>query len=148
MTPKSDKLKSNDLKNTKQRTAILNILEKNNQPVSAEDIYSSLKSQKLSVSLSTVYRTLETMAEKKLVTKLNMQDNSKALFEINHEIHKHYLICIGCKKIISIMSCPLENYEEKLGKETGFLIEGHRLDIYGYCPECRKNMSSESSGVI
>ena len=144
MTSKSDKLKSNDLKNTKQRTAILNILEKNNQPVSAEDIYSSLKSQKLSVSLSTVYRALETMAEKKLVTKLNMQDNSKALFEINHEIHKHYLICLGCKKIISIMSCPLENYEEKLSEETGFLIEGHRLDIYGYCPECRKNMSAEN----
>lgn len=145
MTSKSDKLKSNDLKNTKQRTAILNILEKNNQPVSAEDIYSSLKSQKLSVSLSTVYRTLETMAEKKLVTKLNMQDNSKTLFEIAREIHKHYLICLGCKKIISIMSCPLENYEEKLSEETGFLIEGHRLDIYGYCPECRGNISSDNS---
>ena len=135
----ADTFKCSDLKNTKQRTAIQTILENSSQPVSAEEIYAKLVEQKISVSLSTIYRTLEVMVSKELAIKLIINDESKALFELNRKIHKHYLVCLGCKKILSVMCCPLEEYEERLAVDTGFLIEGHRLNIYGCCPECRKS---------
>lgn len=137
MDNKSDMLKSSDLKSTKQRSAVLDILKKFSQPVCAEDIYSELKKQELSVSLSTVYRTLDKLTEKGLVNKIVFSGSSKGLFELNTNVHKHYLICLGCRKIISIENCPLKDYEEKLAEETGFSIQGHRLNVYGYCPECR-----------
>lgn len=126
------------VKNTRQRTAILDILEKIQQPISAEAIFAELLENKTSVSLSTVYRTLEIMVSKNLVTKLTLSGDSKSLFELNRMIHSHYLICLGCKKIITINHCQLQNYEDCLAKETGFSIVGHKLDIFGYCPECRK----------
>jgi Fur family ferric uptake transcriptional regulator len=46
---------------------------------------------------------------------------------------------LGCKKILSIEHCPLKGYEEILKKETDYAISGHKLDIYGYCPDCQKN---------
>lgn len=135
----ADTFKCSDLKNTKQRTAIQTILENSSQPVSAEEIYAKLIEQKISVSLSTIYRTLEVMVSKELAIKLIINDESKALYELNRKIHKHYLVCLDCKKILSVMCCPLEEYEERLAVDTGFLIEGHKLNIYGYCPECRKS---------
>lgn len=88
--------------------------------------------------MSTVYRTLETLAAKNIVTKLNIAGDSRALFEYNRMVHRHYLVCLGCKKILGIESCPLERYEKYIAKRTDYSIAGHKLDIYGYCPECRE----------
>jgi len=129
------------LKKTKQRTAILELLKKSTQPVSAEVIYENLIKKNIQVSLSTVYRTLETLVLKELITKINLTGDSKFLFELNRMVHSHYLRCIGCKKIITINHCQLKGYEEHLAHETGFSIMGHKLDIYGYCPECRKSIN-------
>lgn len=131
-------LKLGGMKNTRQRTAILKILEKLSQPVSAEEIYAQLLEKEISVSLSTVYRALDAMVANDFVTKLNLNSSSKALYELNCMEHRHYLICLGCKKILSIMHCPIEAYEEKLAAETGFTVTGHKLDVYGYCPGCIK----------
>ena len=143
-TDYKEDLKRSGLKNTKSRTTILYILEQKKQPISAEDVFLELKRNGISVNLSTVYRTLEALADKELVIKLNITGDSRALFEYNHMVHKHYLVCLGCKKIISINNCPLKNYEEVLEKETDYKIIGHKLDIYGYCPECRDKGLPES----
>jgi Fur family ferric uptake transcriptional regulator len=47
------------------------------------------------------------------------------------------LVCLDCKKTTAVEGCPLEGYEKKLADETDFQIEGHKLDIYGYCSQCR-----------
>ena len=131
-------LKSVDLKITKQRIAILDILEKNVNPITAEDIYAKLMEDDISINLSTVYRILEIFAGKDLVIKLNIAGNNKSLFERNLMDHKHYLVCTECKKILAINYCPLGSYEQTLEQETKFKISGHKLDVYGLCPQCQK----------
>lgn len=135
-------LESSGLKKTKQRQAIVDILNKAIQPLTADDIYIELKNVNISISLSTIYRILDVMTEKKIIVKLNVSNNNKALFEINQMIHKHYLSCLVCKKIISVNFCPIGDYEADLEKETGYAIVGHKLEIFGYCKECRKDKIS------
>lgn len=132
-----ERFRQSGLKKTRHREAILDILTQSSQPLAAEDVFLQLKERRISVNLSTVYRALETMAEKGLASKLHITGNDRALFEYNHMLHTHYLVCLGCKKIVSIRHCPLEAYEKSLAAETRYSIAGHRLDIYGYCPECR-----------
>ena len=132
-----NELKQSGLKKTKIRIAVLRLLEENQEPVSAEQIFDGLKSQAVSVNLSTVYRTLESLLGKKMILKRSFSGDSKAVFEYNRAVHKHYLICLGCKKFLPLAHCPLGSYEEALARETNYTIEGHTLDIYGYCPECR-----------
>lgn len=134
-------LKSSGLKNTKQRLALLDILQQSDQPISAEQVYLKLKEKNISIHLSTVYRTLETLAAKNLINKLNLSCNSVALFEYNRMDHRHYLVCMGCNKILPIEHCPLVDYEKTLAKNTKFDVIGHKLDIYGYCPKCKKLLS-------
>jgi Fur family ferric uptake transcriptional regulator len=78
------------------------------------------------------------LADKNLAIKFNIMGDDRTLFEYNRMVHRHYLICMGCKKILAINRCPLEDYEKSLAKETNYSIAGHKLDIYGYCPKCRK----------
>lgn len=131
-------LKRSGLKNTKHRTSILAILEQNDQPISAEKIYNDLQTRGVSVNLSTVYRTLDSLNEKCLVNKLNISGDGRTLYEFNHKVHRHYLLCLECKTIIPISDCPLKNYEQVVEEKTNFKVEGHNLNIYGYCLECQK----------
>ncbi len=135
-----DDLKRSGLKNTKPRTAILDILEQSDQPIGAEQIFLELRQKDISVNLSTVYRTVEVLADKNIVTKLSIAGDNRALFEYNRMVHRHYLVCIECKKILPVYRCPLETYEKLLEEETHFAIVGHKLDIYGYCPECQERI--------
>ncbi|MGX8701989.1 Fur family transcriptional regulator [Caproiciproducens sp.] len=130
-------LRQKGLKNTKRRMAVLEILEKQTQPVAAEQIFMQLNRYDLSTSMSTVYRELDSLVNNDLVLKIKINESNKALYEYNRMIHKHYLVCLGCKKMISLDMCPLKAYEEKLQEQTHFIITDHKLNVYGYCPECQ-----------
>lgn len=136
-TDRREDLKRAGLKNTKRRTAILEMLEKQTQPVTAEQIFFNLNHVEIPTSLSTVYRELDSLMENNLVVKIKLNESNKALYEYNRMIHKHYLVCLGCKKMISLDACPLKAYEKKLEEQTHFTITDHKLNIYGYCPECQ-----------
>ena len=139
----SKELSTSGLKKTKHRTEILEILDKSNQPIPAEQVFLNMKEDGATINLSTVYRTLETLADRGLATKVKISGDNRALYELNRMVHKHYLICLECKKMKAIESCPLEGYEQSLAEQTDYLISGHRLDIYGYCPKCREKHSRE-----
>jgi len=140
----SNNLKSNGLKSTQHRIDILNIIEKSSQPIAAEQIFQEMLIRGITINLSTVYRTLYTLCDKNLITKLNIDGDNRTLFEFNRMLHTHHLVCLGCKKILAIDRCPLEGYEKVLAKETDYVIAGHKLDVYGYCPECRNNVEMYS----
>lgn len=132
-----ERLRETGLKRTKQRIAILDIFAESDRPLPAEEVFLLLKEKHISVNLSTIYRTLEILAEKELLAKVSIAGDSRTLYEYNRQVHRHYLVCMGCKKIVAIHHCPLEAYEKSLAEETQYAIAGHRLDVYGYCPECR-----------
>ena len=126
------------LKNTGYRNILLKILEESRTPLTVEEIYIKMKKQNSAVSLSTVYRSMETMWDKKLAAKTTIMNDGKARYEFNTMEHKHHLICLGCSKIVDISGCPFKDYEKNITGETGFDVRGHNLEMYGYCPACQK----------
>ncbi len=129
-------LKNQNLKATKHRSAILEALENYNSPVTAEDLYNKLKGEGISISLSTVYRSLETLHKKDIVKKSVLSDYNKAVFEYNHNEHRHHMICIKCHKVQPITGCPLEGFEKFIESKFDFTVKGHNLEVYGYCSGC------------
>jgi len=136
-------LREHGLKHTKNREVILGYLESAEQPTDAEQIYTELKESGVGVNLSTVYRTLESLCEAGLANRIILESSDKAHYEYNDSVHRHHLVCVACKKIIPISFCPMSDYERKLEKETGYEITGHKLDVYGYCPECKKTENNK-----
>ncbi|HHU90738.1 MAG TPA: transcriptional repressor [Clostridiaceae bacterium] len=132
----NDILKNRNLKVTKHRYAILESLEKSKLPVSAESLYIELKKKGISISLSTVYRSLEALYKKGIVIKSILPDYNKAVFEYNHNEHRHHMICIKCHKMQPVTGCPLEEYEKLIESKFNFTVKGHNLEVYGYCDGC------------
>lgn len=129
-------LQQTGLKQTRQRTIMLDVLYNSKGPLSAEDLFGLIKKRGVSMSLSTVYRILESFTDKGLVTALTLETSKQVLYEVAHAHHGHHLICISCSKVIHVEGCPLENYEAKLAQKYRFKIDDHTLNFYGYCEQC------------
>lgn len=139
MTNQKDNILSKKgFKKTKARAAVVETLETASQPLAAEDIFVKIKESGLSVNLSTVYRTLDLMLNTGLVEK-TIINGSKAVYELTGAGHRHHLICTACSRIVAINICPFKRMEKQLGKKTNFDITGHKLELYGLCPDCKKN---------
>lgn len=132
-------LRQSGLKATKHRLSVLQVIEKSEQPITAEQMYLSLKEQNISINLSSVYRILDTLSSVGLIKKISSLTSTKALFEKSRSEHNHHLICSSCNTMFSVGGCPLENYEKMLQEYLGFSITGHNLEIFGICKECQNN---------
>lgn len=133
----ADSLVKNGLKPTRHRLEIMDMFLSTHSPISAEEIYNRLIKKAVLINLSTVYRNLEVLENKNIIRTVILNGTDKTLFELNESDHKHYFVCLACKKMLPIMHCPLETYEQQLIQEKGFEVTGHRLDIYGYCQDCK-----------
>lgn len=136
----SDILSEKNIKSTKQRRLILSVLNSAKFPESAENIFMAVKKEDSKISLSTVYRTLDIFVNNGIASKTVLESQSENVYEMIDEIHKHYLSCTSCKRILSINGCPISDYEKKLEEKTGFKITKHRLDLAGICPECKESI--------
>ena len=137
MHNKDNILTKKGCKNTKSRKAVIDALNNSITPVSADEIFMLIKENGSSANISTVYRTLELMENKGLVNKLIMSEG-KARFELTGDGHKHHLICTNCHKMVTIDICPIEKLETDVSQKTNYDITGHKLELYGVCPDCKK----------
>lgn len=126
--------KNHLLKKTRSRELILEILLSASHPLTVNEINDALKDKK--IDLSTIYRTLNSFVENSIIKK---EMNSKKEYTFYYEKEdNHILVCKICHKRVVLNGCPYHKVNEKLKKETGFLISDQNTEIYGICPECQK----------
>src|SRR5690625_5250530 len=112
-----------------KKDIIFNVIKNSPNSLTAEEIYNDV-SQDIDVNLSTVYRTLNNLVEKDLVTKVVRQDKI-AYYELANSEPKHYLICDKCNNAYSTDMCDLDKIARKIKRETGFNITSHTLEFHG-----------------
>jgi len=134
-----NKLKNLRLKLTPQRLAILNLLEGNTKHPSAEEIYNQLKPQYPSLSLATVYNTLEILTKAGELQEIRIKAD-KRHFDPNPAPHGHFL-CRSCQSIYDLDAGPLEIQTPFTIK--GYLVEEYTLYFYGICPRCWEKSSGK-----
>ena len=135
--PYQDFFTSHGIKSTDQRNLVLDLLHEMAPPVSAEDIYLKASAVHGSVNLSTIYRILELFSSKDIVIKNTLSESKKTLYELNTNTHKHYMVCLKCKRIFPLENCPCALIEQAVLKHSDFEIKAHKLEIMGYCSACK-----------
>lgn len=94
---------------------------------------------------ATVYRTLELLADLKVVDKVSFGDGVSR-FDLRKEGSKHFhhhLVCMECGRVDEIEEDLLPQVEERVENEFNFKILDHRLTFHGICETCQK----EGKGV-
>jgi len=119
---------------TPQRHAILAYLLDSMTHPTADEIYRALESRFPNMSVATVYNNLKVFIESGLVRELTFGDHSS---RFDAEMSDHYhAICNMCGRIADFEYDPLHDVESAAAGSTGFRIFGHRMEVYGVCPDC------------
>lgn len=132
------KSKEYGLKVTPQRVAIYRELAKTDQHPSTEMIYKRIKNYYPNISLTTVYRTLETFEKLGLISVVNVLYNA-ARYDANLNPH-HHIVCVNCKKIEDV-------YDETLGETKintdidDYKVTGFSVLFNGVCRDCSEQNS-------
>jgi len=131
-------LKSNNLKYTKQRELILEIIYNNSGHFTPEDIYNLIKMSYPDVKLgiATVYRTLTLLEDAQIVSSLSFGTQGKK-YEFGLKEHHDHLVCLECGGIEEFFDETIEKQQEKIAKKFNFKMTNHIMKITGVCSACQ-----------
>ena len=121
---------------SRQRQAIIDYLCSTTEHPTAETVYSHVREQYPKVSLATVYRNLNLLAEEGEVLRLTCGDGSDR-FDGNAAPHYHFL-CKGCGRVIDLPLEPMDHINILAGAGFKGKIEGHTVLFHGKCTHCKK----------
>ncbi|MBL0703746.1 MAG: transcriptional repressor [Sulfurospirillum sp.] len=127
-----DILKANSLKATPQRLCILDVL-KNHGHATLEDIERFTKVQFPTLSLSTIYRNIDEMLKKEILTEIKLV-NKKEYYEIKKENHTH-MVCENCGKIEDFI-IDTDEIIKKYQTSTCSKIHKITISFNSTCKEC------------
>jgi len=117
------------LKMTEQRRVILTVLDEAEDHPSVETVYERAKSIDSSVSMATVYRTLNLLDELRLETRHDFNENF-ARYEVSAK-HHHHLIDMESGEVIEFQNPEIEKIKQKVASELGYDLVECRLELYG-----------------
>lgn len=127
-------MKEKGLKITPQRIAIIEALVENRHlHPGATLIHSEAIKKTKSLSLSTVYATLDEFSQQGLIKFLEF-DRMENRYEGNLEEHIN-LVCRRCGKIRDYYIPPSVETKE-IVRDAGFVVTDTRMEYYGYCRDC------------
>lgn len=128
-----ESLRKDGFRVTPQRVAIVKYVMNTDEHPSAEHIHKVVQKQYPMVSLSTVYKTLDLLREKRLVGEIEV--NGELRFDPNPNEHVN-LVCLECGAIVDGTEDELIRIKDKIAKKAKYTIIRGSLDLYGYCSKC------------
>jgi Fur family transcriptional regulator, peroxide stress response regulator len=122
------------LRQSRQRTRILELLKSTTIHPTADWLYEQLKKEFPKLSLGTIYRNLSILSEQGLVKKIHFGSTFDR-FEAQMAPHYH-LVCENCNSILDFHMPIYDELNSKAKELTEFNIQYHRIDFYGLCKNC------------
>ena len=120
---------------TRQRKAIAAVLGTNEEFLSAQEIHDLLRRGGDPIGLSTVYRTVQALADAGEVDVLRTEDG-EAIYRRCSDSHHHHLVCRSCGATVEVEGPTVERWTNSIAAEHGYADVSHTLEIFGTCPGC------------
>jgi Fur family peroxide stress response transcriptional regulator len=131
-------LKSSGMRLTPQRIAICQLLCESKEHPTSGMIYEQIRAQYPSLSLMTVYNTLDRLVNLGLITSLGTAGDDNTHYDGDTSSHIN-LACIACHKIVDLTFPQVSNIDQEVSSSSGYKILGVRMMYYGLCPNCQNS---------
>lgn len=122
---------------THQRELVWRALEGQDEFVSAQSLYSSLRAGDEPVGLATVYRALQNLANDGVVDVMRTASGESGYRRCS-PVHHHHLVCRGCGRTVEIVGAAVERWSAKVGADNDFIDIEHDVQVFGTCASCQK----------
>jgi Fur family transcriptional regulator, ferric uptake regulator len=123
------------LRSTRQRTAVAQLLNDTEGFRSAQEIHEKLRHRGEGIGLTTVYRTLQSLAEAGEIDVLRTA-SGEAIYRRCSSHHHHHLVCRHCGRTIEVEGPTVEAWAEQIAAAHNFTDITHTVEISGRCPGC------------
>lgn len=133
---------SQNTRMTRQRFVILNVLRKLKTHPTADEVYALVRAQIPRISLGTVYRNLDLLAESGEIVKIESAGSQKR-FDGDIEAHQH-VRCTSCGRIGDVMP-PIPLPLNAMPKVHGFQVQSARVEFDGTCNDCKISEAREDN---
>ena len=124
------------VRSTRQRAAIGGLLDELDDFRSAQEIHEELRRRGEAIGLTTVYRTLQALADADEVDVLRT-GTGEASYRRCSQHHHHHLVCKGCGYTVEVEGPAVEAWAERTATAHGFVEIDHTVEILGTCADCR-----------
>lgn len=128
-------LKDHGFKLTKQRLSLIEILLKEDRYVTATYVYNKMSGIYDGISYDTIYRNLYTLHEIGVVEETTLDGEMQYMIACSDH-HHHHFICDNCGMVKVIHYCPVDEWQKEI---PGAKIDGHKIELYGLCSNCRND---------
>ncbi|MFC6090595.1 Fur family transcriptional regulator [Saccharothrix sp. BKS2] len=131
------------LRSTKQRTAVSKLLDSLGEFRSAQELHEELRKRGEGIGLTTVYRTLQSLADAGEVDVLRT-DSGEAIYRRCSAHHHHHLVCRNCGRTVEVEGPAVEKWADRVAAENGFVEVSHTVEIFGTCRGCKEKADRSS----
>jgi Fur family ferric uptake transcriptional regulator len=126
---------SGSQRKTRQRAAVEEILSDRHDFRTAQQIHDGLRHHGERIGLTTVYRTLQLMAESGDVDAIRTNEGETAYRRCSTG-HHHHLVCRTCGRTVEVSGPAVERWANAVAEQHGFREISHDLEIFGTCNTC------------
>ncbi|BBU22120.1 Fur family transcriptional regulator [Mycobacterium xenopi] len=123
------------VRSTRQRAAIATLLETLDDFRSAQELHDELRRRGENIGLTTVYRTLQSMAAAGLLDTLR-SDTGESVYRRCSTDHHHHLVCRNCGSTVEVGDRVVETWAAEVAAAHGFSDPSHTIEIFGTCSQC------------
>ncbi len=121
---------------TPQRDAIAGILERAEQPVSAQELCDAVGEVDPQIGRATVFRTLQSLMEAGLVQRITIPGAETRYLLCSTAEHHHHLVCRECGAVEELPERGVASFLARVEREHRFLVDHATFDVYGTCARC------------
>jgi len=126
-------------RSTRQRAAVAGVLQDVEDFRSAQDLHEMLVARGERVGLTTVYRSLQAMAEVGEIDVLVGSDGQSLYRRCGQRSgHHHHLVCRECGLTVEVKGPTVERWTHAIAERNGFSDVSHTLDVFGVCENCTR----------
>ena len=125
------------VRSTPQRAAIIALLDDVDGFRSAQELHDELRRRGETIGLTTVYRTLQTLASADLVDTVRTDSGESVYRRCAAPEHHHHLVCRGCGAAVELSGREVEAWAAEVAARFGYSDVSHTIELFGTCADCR-----------
>jgi Fe2+ or Zn2+ uptake regulation protein len=123
------------LRLTRQRKAVLTVIQQTEKHLSAQDIYDRVREQLPQIAYGTVYNALAYLKEAGLIKEIYI-DGGPALYDHRTDRHDH-LWCHECGRVLDYTLPDMEKLIQGVADQSDFKVDKAYVVFEGVCPNCQ-----------
>ncbi len=125
-------------RNTRQKAAIAEILRRNREFRSAQELHAQLSGAGYRMGLTTVYSRLRELTASGWVDSIHGSEGELLYRRCSAPSHHHHLVCRMCGIAVEVDGPAVEEWADALARRVGFTDVSHTVEISGICPRCAR----------